>query len=97
MHLLQSYFHYTLLITFIMFITVHIDGVEAILEKYRNMKEPCQDLSTSFGTSPGFSIDDPNMKTFEADVVFDDVFKFGDAKKKLRNVLSKSSDAILAR
>lgn len=63
------------------------------------MKDTTQDLSRSFETSSSFGVDVANVKQsdVEQDVIFDDEFKFEDAKKKLRSVLSKSDQAIIGR
>ena len=72
------------------------DAGEDIMEKYRNIstipRPPQQQDDTVYGTSPSSRGMEP-----QEDTKFDEVFKFGDAKRKLRTVLCSSDAGTLPR
>ncbi|XP_057289562.1 GTPase-activating protein and VPS9 domain-containing protein 1-like [Hydractinia symbiolongicarpus] len=74
-----------------------VDVSEAIMAKYRNMtlESSNEGLDQPFGTPHSSQMEDVAMQVHKDEVIFDDEFKFEDAKKKLRTVLCTSDQTLI--
>jgi len=73
------------------------DESEAILAKYRNLtlEASSPSLDQSFNGAPELDYNTTALTSIKDEMVFDDEYKFNDAKRKLRTVLSTSAQPTL--